>query len=350
MSLLKNLRTKETYQDKIQNLVPGTQLHINRSINDFENFAMEKFGKANIIPDLKEADETVVFDTIQSWVNYAHKSVLPQSVKNRFYAINNYFHYMGIKLHEKDIKQELIFPREIREEHYGIKLEEMQILLDSMQYRKKTMFMCQMTGLMRVGEIVMLRKKHVTDFGDNMMVKIVAGNAKFSKGRTTFWSKEASKRLRPHYKTLDDNDLIFQQNPIKQSAVIAVEQVMRRALERTGLDQKYESTGRFMINTHSLRAYGITKISRRDPNLAKKLAGHIGYLIEEYDRLDDDEKLELYQKYESDLLVDKQAILKAENAKLQKEAQSNSSILALANHPDFVAALKYVRLQNQKTS
>jgi len=188
-----------------------------------------------------------------------------------------------------------------------------------MQYRKKTMFLCQMTGLMRVGELVQLRKKHVTDFGDNMMIKIPAGIVKFSKARTTFWSKEASSRLRPHLKSMNDDDLIFQKNENSQNAIIAVEQVLRRALCRVGLDQRYESTGRFMINTHSLRAYGITKLSRRDPNPAKKIAGHKGYLIEEYDRIDDDEKLALYQKYEIDLLIDKDVIQKAEIRKLTEE-------------------------------
>lgn len=324
MSLLKNLRSKETYFEKIQILKEGTQKHIHLSIANFENFAMEKFGKANIIPDLKKAftngDEQEVFDILQLWIIYANKSVIAKTVQNRFYSINNFLHYMGIKLHDRDIKQELTFPRQIQEEHYGVKLEQLQKILGTMQYRKKTMFLCQLSGLMRVGELVQIRKKHVTDLGDNMMIKIPAGIAKFNKARTTFWSKEASSRLRPHLKKMEDNDLIHQKNENVQNAVIAVEQVLRRALHRVGLDQRYESTDRFMINTHSFRAYGITKLSRRDPNFAKKLAGQKGYLIEEYDRLDDDDKLKLYRKYEIDLLIDHDAIQKATIAKLENDA------------------------------
>lgn len=70
---------------------------------------------------------------------------------------------------------------------------------------------------------------------------------------------------------MDDGDLIFQKNENTQNTVIAIEHVLRRALHRVCLDPRYESTGRFMINTHSLRAYGITKLFRRDPNFAKKL-------------------------------------------------------------------------------
>ena len=93
---------------------------------------------------------------------------------------------------------------------------------------------------------------------------------------------------------------------------------MRRTLEKTGLNMRYDSNNRYMINTHSFRAYGITKISRHDPNFAKKLAGQKGYL-DEYDRMNGDEKLALYQKIESDLIIDNTEKQKAEIKKLESE-------------------------------
>ena len=65
---------------------------------------------------------------------------------------------------------------------------------------------------------------------------------------------------------------------------------------------KYDDTGRFQINTHSFRAYFITRVSRHDPNIAKKLAGEKGYLLQ-YDRLTDEEYVENYLKFEDDLTV-----------------------------------------------
>lgn len=326
MSLLKIIRSKETYFGKIESMDHGSQLHIQTSIKNFENFAMEKYGKANIIPDLKESDDESIFDTLQLWINWTNH-LGPKTVRNRFYAIQNYLHYMGIKLHPRDIKMELTFPSIIEEELYGVKLHELQKIFATLQYKKRTMFTCELSGLMRVGEIVQLRKKHVFDMGENYMIKIPAHIAKFNKARTTFWSKEATKLVRPLLKKLEDNDLIFQHNEIKQNAVIAVEQVLRRALVRVGLEMKYESNKRYMINTHSLRAYAITKISRHDENLAKKLAGQKGYLLS-YDRIDDDEKLALYQKFEVDLIIDNTEKLKVELA-IQKK---------LANQPNPVDA------------
>jgi hypothetical protein len=65
---------------------------------------------------------------------------------------------------------------------------------------------------------------------------------------------------------------------------------------------KYDGTGRYQINTHSFRAYFITRVSRHDPNIAKKLAGEKGYLLQ-YDRLTDEEYVENYKKFEDDLIV-----------------------------------------------
>ena len=173
---------------------------------------------------------------------------------------------------------------------------------------------------MRIGEITQLRKKHLISDKQNIIVKIPATIAKLKKARTTFFSKEASRLLKPLLREINDEDLVF---GVKAETSIA--QVLRRILIKTGLDMKYESSGDYMINTHSFRAYGITKLSRHDPNLAKKLAGQKGYL-DQYDRINDDEKLELYQKFEIDLIIDNTVKLKADNEKLKQEKSEIHSI------------------------
>jgi hypothetical protein len=74
------------------------------------------------------------------------------------------------------------------------------------------------------------------------------------------------------------------------------------------------------INTHSFRAFGITKLSRHDPNFAKRLAGQKGYL-DQYDRLSDDEKLELYQKYEYELTIDQTKKDKVKIEQLEEDSK-----------------------------
>jgi len=304
-------RTRATFMEKITSKDPKTQAGYEQAINNFENFCMEKYGKADFVSDIKGSEEQEIFDFLQAWINW-NKSRAPRTVTNYFSRIKKYLHYRGIKLHQQDIKEELDFKNYIEEELYGLSLENIQTIFKTLRYKHRVQFLCQLSGLMRIGETVQLRKKHLITNKENIIVKIPAGIAKFKKGRTTFFSKESSKLLRPILRKKDDEDLVFGTGESARFSELNSQQILRRVLKKVGLDMKYESNNRYMINTHSFRAYGITKISRHDPNFAKKLAGQKGYLLE-YDRMDDEEKLELYQKFETDLIIDNTEKLKREN-------------------------------------
>ncbi|MGY5147591.1 MAG: tyrosine-type recombinase/integrase [Candidatus Nitrosopumilus sp. bin_7KS] len=317
MSSLKTLRTKETYRNKVSSKKASTIKGIFTSIANFENYCMERHGKANMIPEMKEAEFEELYDMLQDWINWNNDKAA-STIRIHFSNVKKFLHYMGIKLHKEDIDNEMEFPSLVSEDLYGISLSDLQKIFNVLSYKNRTLFTCQLSGLHRIGEMVQLKKKHLILDNDNIIVKIPAYMAKFNKGRTTFWSKEASKLVRPMLKKLDDDELIFTNNPKPHMAEMGVGQALRRAIVKVGLDMRYESTGRFMINTHGFRAYGITKLSRHDPNFAKKIAGQKGYLLQ-YDRIDDEEKLETYQKYESDLLIDKDEINKSEINTLREE-------------------------------
>ena len=76
--------------------------------------------------------------------------------------------------------------------------------------------------------------------------------------------------------------------------------------KRIGINDKYETNRRNVITTHTFRAYFITKVSRKDHNLAKFFTGQKGYMLQ-YDRLSDEEKLALYVEIEPSLLVSDKA-------------------------------------------
>jgi integrase len=314
--MIPTVRTKLTYLDRISAKDLEIQQGINAMIKNFENFSMEKFGKVEIISDMKEMSNEQIFDTLQSWINW--QTVSAGTVKLYFSKLKSYLHYMGIKLHPQDIKEELSFKRVIEEELYPLSVDDITTICKTLRYKSKTQLICQLSSLMRIGEMVQLRKKHLIADKENIIIKIPATITKFKKGRTTFFSKEASKMLRPILRTLSDNDLIFGSNENSKFAKINFQLTLRKALERTGLNMKYETTGRNMINTHSFRAFGITKLSRHDPNFAKKIAGQKGYLLQ-YDRMTDSEKLELYENFESDLTISTEARDKAKIAELESE-------------------------------
>ncbi len=100
--------------------------------------------------------------------------------------------------------------------------------------------------------------------------------------------------------------------------------------KKAGLDKKYDSANRAMINPMSLRSWFISKMSRHDPNLAKKWAGQKGYLLQ-YDRLTQEEQLEKYLEFEGDLLV--YDTTKAEE-KIKKLEKANDRITELEKRLD----------------
>ncbi|MCH9042213.1 MAG: site-specific integrase [Thaumarchaeota archaeon] len=295
----------------------GTASNYKSAINNFENFCMEKYGRADLIEDLKEYSDIEILDFIQAWIDWNDR-LNPATVLNMFSRVKKYLHHRGIKLHPQDIKEELEFRRIIEEEMYPLTIENIQSIIKEMRHKHKVQFICQSSSLMRIGELVQLKKKHLSLDNKNIIVKLPANITKLSKGRTTFFSKEASKLLRPILKALQDEDLVFGTNEKVHLSETNSEQILARILEKIGLNDRYESNNRYKINTHSFRAFGITKLSRHDPNFAKKLAGQKGYLLQ-YDRMTDEEKLELYQKYEIDLIIDNTEKLKIENEKKSKE-------------------------------
>ena len=339
MGLLTKTRTKESFAEKIASQAKGSQEGFWIAIDNFEKFSMEKFGKVNILPDMLESTDEEVFDTLQSWINW--NSNKAQSTTTIYFSrLKKYFRYFGLKLDPQDIKDELEFKHSVSEELYGMTLEDIQKIFDDFDYDTKVQYMCQLSSLMRIGEIVQIRKKHLQLDKENIIVRIPAHIAKFNKGRTTFFSKEASTLLRPKLRTLDDDDLVFAKNENHRYAEINSEQKLRRCTIRVGLDMRYESTNRFYINTHSFRAYGITKLSRHDPNFAKKIAGQKGYLLQ-YDRISDEEKLERYQELEGELTIDNTRKLKQVIEKQKKEADEVVKLkIELAEMRQFLREFK----------
>jgi len=123
-------------------------------------------------------------------------------------------------------------------------------------------------------------------------------------------------------------------NPIPLNNEIAEITNLHRYLSKCGLDMKYDS-GQYKINTHSFRAFFITKMSRHDPNFAKKLAGQKGYLLQ-YDRMTDKEKLDKYLEFEKDLIIDPTERQKARITELERNEER---IAKLEERQEITASL-----------
>jgi len=244
---------------------------------------------------------------------------MPQVNKFRFSLLKKYLHHRGIRLFKEDIEENLDFPTVIEEEPYPLSLKEAQLIIQNAPYKKKVMYLCMISSGMRIGETCQLKPKNLEFDKERIMVRIPASIAKYNRSRKTFFSKEASKILKHLLKKLDDDDLIFGTHDNPKYAETNEIQQLKRLLTKIGLYERQEN-GHGKITSHSFRAFFITKVSRFDRDLAHFLAGQKNKMyLPRYDRLTDDEKLELYMKIEHDLLISDIEKTKSELDKLEKE-------------------------------
>jgi len=334
-------RTKETFKEKISHKAKGTQESYQTLLNKWEKFSLEKFDSEDIISELKISDENTLWDTLQDWINWNHANgLMPQSNKFRFSLLKKYLHHRGIKLFKDDIEENLDFPTATDEELHSLSLEEAQLIIKNAPFKKQAMYLCMISSGMRIGETCQLKPKHLNLEGKRIMVKIPASIAKYNRARTTFFSQEASKLLKTMLKKLDDDDLIFGTNVNPKYAEGNEIQQLKRLLISIGLYQKQEN-GHGKITSHSFRAYFITKVSRFDRDLAHFLAGQKNKMyLPKYDRLTDDDKLELYMKIEHDLLVDDSTKKQAKIEMLEQKALNETELVEKVKKETIDSLLK----------
>lgn len=296
----------------------GTQRGIRQTISSFFSYCMEK-GIGDPILFMKKSEENC-FDLLQGWINWnAQRRIASSTIKHKFSQLNGFLHYMGIKITKEDVRINLSFPKIIKEEPYPLQLEEVQKILEHTNGKKKGLYLSLLSSGMRIGEAIQLRKKDFDLSKDRITIRIPAKMTKTRTGRTTFISKEAADFVRIKLRTLNDEDLVFGSSEIVENARMNEIVTFERILKKAGLNQKYEGINRRKITLHSYRAYFFTWAARtHGENYAHRLTGHGGYLPQ-YDRMTEDEKLELYLKLEPELLIYDNSRKAAEIEKLKKE-------------------------------
>lgn len=291
------IRDLASYYEKISRKSEKTQKVVKVSIANFERYCNKKGYQSleKVIDDLIKADRNEIYDFLQAWIN--SQDVAPRTIQVYFSQVKKYLRYRGVNIVSDDVKDEIDFPEVPKEELHPIDLEtELKPILKICSFKYRAFFLGQASAGFRVGEGAQLRRKHIITDKKRLIIKFPPSIAKFGKARTSILSKEAGLLWIPLLKKLNDEDLIF---GVSEKAV---QTALRRYVCKLGLDKKYESNGRNQINTHGFRAWFITRMSRKDKDLCSLLAGQKGYLLQ-YDRLTDDQKLELYLKYEDELLI-----------------------------------------------
>ena len=296
---------------------PKTQTAYRYTLNDFEAY-LKKNG-LEIVQDVETME-----DIVQGFINEYSIGRAPNSVSVYCSRVKKYLKHLRISIEEVEL------PAKGHKDLYPVKLHEIHKIFSALKPHDVTLFLTQLAGGLRIGEALQLRKKHVTVRDGRVLLKIPSHIAKFKKSRTAVLTKECGARVMTHISDKADDDLVFGTSENVLYSESTKLSVLRSKIRKFGLDMKYEDTGRYMINSHSFRAYFITHVSRHDPNLAKKLSGQKGYMLQ-YDRMDDDALIDAFEQCEADLTIFDLAKKDEVFSKKQKETDKRLDMLEESN-------------------
>jgi len=321
MGFLTKINEKADFANGIETLKPSTKRGIENTKKQFEAFCLEEGSSLEeAIEEMKiTKNKNDIFKALQSWVNWLNRNGISESsIPIYFSHIRAFLYYHGISITDQERKREIKYPKILEDEKHGLTVDEIKQIMNVTFPKRKALYMMLLSSGLRIGEAVQLRKKDLKLVGQNFLINVKGEYTKTGKGRKCFMSKEATRMVLPLWKRT--NGIIFGTNEDREKSCIAEHVRFNAYREKAGLLEKYGHSSHFHISLHSFRAYFITKISRHDPNLAKRLAGQKSYL-EQYDRLSIEERLVIYKKAEPNLFIYEQMPKSEEILELHKEIQ-----------------------------
>lgn len=330
-SFLITKKDRKSYEQKLLALPKATRRNKEYAVKSFENFCQEKYEKSSneVIEEIltikkgqSDEYEEALYGMLQEWINWSKwKGIGNYTIKTQFSNLRKYLFHRKIKTNEQDIKEYLTFEKISKEERYPLSSEEYRRIIEGFARnpRLQALFLALGSSGMRIGEALNLKKKDL-DLSQKRIKVNIPPTTKTRIGRTTYLSYETGKILKPLLEKKNPEDKIFARNGCDTSDR-SVRTSLNRCLERMGFSEKYQSNGFRKITSHSFRAFFFTKASRKHgENYAHRMTGHGGYLMQ-YDRMTEEEKLEMYLTLEPDLLVFDQTKNELEIKKLREENQ-----------------------------
>lgn len=333
--MIRKAKTFENFiNDKIVNLSDSAKYNITYAHKILDEFCIKNHSQSldEIIQEAKndsEPDE-IILEVIQGWVNNNVKNLNHATLVNYVSGMNRYLRYQKIKIDQKDIE----WPQNIQEERYAISIGEIEKILRIATYERRAYYLALISTGARPIEITGLRKKDFKLINGKYMAIIPAHLTKKKMARTIFFSRE----VMPYITTLmkrreNENDSVFSQsnNPLTSRET---EGKMFRyycgklEAEDPRFADKYESTGYHKINLYCFRGYFFTKVLRVvGDDTAHAMIGHGAYL-QQYQRRTAEEKMELWNEIESEILV---FDVEKKNQKIKKLEDANSILVEKIN-------------------
>ena len=307
MSILDVKRTKQDFLRHKGKSSARTLRNYTHVFTNIEKFCLRKYDSSleNLIEDLTivENPQEQVENLIQTYIDEIELEGKPKSTVLGYSTLAiNYLKYRRVKFDKDELRTDLSYKSEIKEELYPITKKDIQTLLDHASFEGRTKILLQSGSGFRISELLGLRKCDINRKLERYTAHIRAEFAKGHSSRTTIISIEAMRLLDEILENKTENELIFPHEANITNSVISEINMFDRLREKAGLDMRYEGKRTHKITTHSFRAFFISQFEKTYSGYGHSLSGHSRYL-KQYERFTIGDKIEKYIETEKHLLI-----------------------------------------------
>jgi len=330
---------EENKESEVEQSNPNTLKTQSNSLNNFERFFEDKFNDSSeqiIKQAYRQRGKDGVIILLKSWIAWNTKrGLVPRTIRSMASGVKTKLLQYDIHINKDDLK----YGKVIKEAKGIMTSDMMEHFINHCDKKRKCLYMLQSCTGMRIMEVISLKRKYLDTTKDRIQINIPASITKTGESRVSFVSKEVEKLLTPIIEHLDPNDSIFD---TKKSSE---QHAFRRIADLAGFKEKYETTGKYKINTHCIRAFAITRMNKiNEFGFGSVISGH-GYYMKIYNRKEADELLEDYIKAEPFLQVFGRVtpetrqdikVLKEENRMIKEKLLRLEGLIWDPNDPDDV--------------
>jgi len=296
-------RKYASYYNKLQFRSLSSQRQFRWMTNNIRDY-----GKIDL-QDLAHMPEDALYARLQDWINWNHKrGITATTLACLFNTCRSYMWHLGIKLHTRDIRGNLHFPRPVYTNQIPITPGEIYRLLVASRPEFRFQLLALISSGMRVGELGQIRLSHMDMSKPNIMINLPGHITKTRRGRITFLSKQVSAmiRYRIDCKKLTNDQLVFCGERSSEQAQNLITKRFSASRERANMMDRHTHyyQNRYRVHIHSIRAYFITQANQIQFGIGHIFAGH-GFYMKEYNLYTIEELRKYYQKFEPRLTFKK---------------------------------------------
>ena len=296
------------------------------SIKWWDKFVLRTHEKeADFLEELRKLDEIEFYKVLQNFVNFMQDAnKYPSTISKYFGFAKDWLYSQGIKTDSYALKHRVKLPRIPKLKKIPITPEQIRLLIDKAEPRRKAIYLIALSSLMRIGEVLSLKKEDFDTTSNPIKIIIQAEITKEDEDRETYITQEAWGYVKEFWEKAKLGEYVFVKS-LNKHTVKNEESVFNNLRKRCGLTQK-QANGRHVIRLHKFRKFGHTKASKlHDDQYANALDGHTGYL-ETYYELEDSERARMYNELAPDLTVYEDQKARTENKTLKQQLTEKDTL------------------------